>query len=98
MQAGLPVFGQTGGLPRTWRTMEGSIAEGDDFNGSWLNMGAHTGTHVDAPAHFLQVRVGGAGGTRSMSVPHCWWFDRLGRLIYGIYLCLSLLAFTTRPR
>lgn len=33
----------------TWRSM----ANGDDGNVSMLNLGAHTGTHVDAPAHFI---------------------------------------------
>lgn len=33
-----------------WRT----LANGDGANVSNLNMGAHTGTHVDAPAHFIE--------------------------------------------
>jgi len=35
-----------------------SIARGDGANVSRLDFGAHSGTHVDAPAHFF---VGGAG-------------------------------------
>lgn len=35
-----------------------SIAAGDIANVSFLNMGAHTGTHVDAPVHFVQGRKG----------------------------------------
>ncbi len=31
-----------------------SLANGDDANVSMLNFGAHTGTHVDAPAHFIE--------------------------------------------
>ena len=31
-----------------------SLDEGDAANVSVVNFGAHTGTHVDAPAHFLQ--------------------------------------------
>ena len=31
-----------------------SIASGDAANVSALNFGAHTGTHVDAPAHFIE--------------------------------------------
>ena len=31
-----------------------SLAKGDDANVSMLNLGAHTGTHVDAPAHFIE--------------------------------------------
>jgi arylformamidase len=29
------------------------IAKGDNATISWLTFGAHTGTHVDAPAHFI---------------------------------------------
>ena len=35
-----------------------SIAKGDAANVSRLSMGAHTGTHMDAPVHFI---AGGAG-------------------------------------
>src|SRR5438128_3362044 len=31
-----------------------SLAKGDSANVSFLHFGAHTGTHVDAPAHFIQ--------------------------------------------
>lgn len=37
---------------------ESSIAAGDAANVTHLNMGAHTGTHVDAPLHFLDGRRG----------------------------------------
>ena len=33
-----------------WR----SLSNGDSANVSMLNFGAHTGTHVDAPAHFIE--------------------------------------------
>jgi len=33
-----------------WRT----LSKGDGANVSMLNFGAHTGTHVDAPAHFIE--------------------------------------------
>ena len=33
-----------------WRT----LSAGDGANVSMLNLGAHTGTHVDAPAHFIE--------------------------------------------
>ena len=39
-----------------------SISRGDPANVSVLNFGAHTGTHVDAPAHFIE----GAPGMRSL--------------------------------
>src|ERR1043166_3459049 len=31
-----------------------AFAKGDSANVSMLNFGAHTGTHVDAPAHFIE--------------------------------------------
>jgi len=31
-----------------------SMAEGDEANLSLISMGSHTGTHVDAPSHFVQ--------------------------------------------
>ena len=39
-----------------------SIARGDHENVSLLNFGAHTGTHIDAPAHFIE----GAPGISSL--------------------------------
>ncbi len=35
---------------RDWQ----SLSNGDGANVSMLNFGAHTGTHVDAPAHFIE--------------------------------------------
>jgi arylformamidase len=40
-----------------------SLAQGDAANVSVLNCGAHTGTHVDAPAHFID------GGAKVESLP-----------------------------
>ena len=40
-----------------------ALARGDAANVSLLHFGAHTGTHVDAPAHFLE------GGDRVDSLP-----------------------------
>ena len=45
---------------RSWK----SLAEGDSANVSLLHMGAHSGTHVDAPAHFIQD----AGHVESLSL------------------------------
>ena len=45
---------------RQWK----SLAKGDSANVSYLQLGAHTGTHVDAPAHFIH----GAAGVDSMSL------------------------------
>ncbi|HET6973945.1 MAG TPA: cyclase family protein [Pyrinomonadaceae bacterium] len=41
-----------------------SLAAGDGANVSMLNFGAHTGTHVDAPAHFIE----GATKVESLSL------------------------------
>lgn len=43
-----------------WR----SFSAGDGVNVSLLNLGAHTGTHVDAPAHFIE----GAAKVESLSL------------------------------
>lgn len=39
-----------------------ALAKGDAANVSFLHMGAHTGTHVDAPVHFIT----GAGNVESL--------------------------------
>jgi arylformamidase len=41
-----------------------AIARGDAANVSVLHFGAHTGTHIDAPAHFIE----GARGIKSLSL------------------------------
>jgi arylformamidase len=41
-----------------------SLANGDSANVSLLHLGAHSGTHVDAPAHF----IAGAGRVESLSL------------------------------
>ena len=55
----------------TWPTDPGveisdwcSLSAGDGANVSMLNFGAHTGTHVDAPAHFIE----GAAKVESLSL------------------------------
>ena len=40
--------------PSVQLTVWRSLASGDGVNLSMLNFGAHTGTHVDAPAHFIE--------------------------------------------
>ncbi|HEU5130514.1 MAG TPA: cyclase family protein [Pyrinomonadaceae bacterium] len=42
------------GDPSVQLTVWRSLSSGDDANVSMLNFGAHTGTHVDAPAHFIE--------------------------------------------
>ena len=50
IHAGMPVYE---GDPPVEITLFSSIANGDPANVSRLSMGAHTGSHVDAPLHFL---------------------------------------------
>lgn len=42
-----------------------SIEDGNDFNLSCISMGLHTGTHIDAPLHFIE-----RGGDVSSIKPH----------------------------
>ena len=42
------------GDPSVLLKMNTSIAKGDKCNVTSIQMGAHTGTHIDAPYHFLE--------------------------------------------
>jgi arylformamidase len=50
LSADVPTFP---GDPRFHMEFSHSIAAGDPYNVSQLTLGAHSGTHVDAPYHFL---------------------------------------------
>lgn len=51
IRAGMPIYeGDPGVDVQAWS----SLANGDSANVSFLHLGAHTGTHVDAPAHFIK--------------------------------------------
>ena len=51
ISAAMPVYpGDPGVEIKQWA----AIADGDAANVSLLHFGAHTGTHVDAPAHFIE--------------------------------------------
>src|SRR5258708_28900673 len=51
IRAGMPVYeGDPGVNVEAWS----ALARGDSANVSFLHFGAHTGTHVDAPAHFIE--------------------------------------------
>jgi len=52
---GMPVYDDN---PGVHLERARSIADGDGVNISRLDLGVHTGTHVDAPVHFIE---GGAG-------------------------------------
>lgn len=51
IRSGMPVYeGDPGVKIEAWS----AFAKGNSSNVSFLNFGAHTGTHVDAPAHFIE--------------------------------------------
>ena len=51
MRSGMPVYE---GDPSIEIQPWSALAHGDSANVSFLHFGAHTGTHVDAPAHFIE--------------------------------------------
>jgi arylformamidase len=51
MRSGMPVYE---GDPSIEIQPWSALANGDSANVSFLHFGAHTGTHVDAPAHFIE--------------------------------------------
>ena len=51
IRSGMPVYEGDPGIDiQPWS----ALAKGDSANVSFLHFGAHTGTHVDAPAHFIE--------------------------------------------
>src|SRR6202158_3368510 len=61
IRAGMPIYeGDPSVDIASWST----LAKGNSANVSVLHFGAHTGTHVDAPAHFIP----GAPELQSMSL------------------------------
>ncbi|HXT64805.1 MAG TPA: cyclase family protein [Pyrinomonadaceae bacterium] len=51
IRAGMPIYE---GDPSLNIEPWSALAKGDSANVSYLHLGAHTGTHVDAPAHFIE--------------------------------------------
>jgi arylformamidase len=51
IRAGMPIYE---GDPSVEIQAWSALAKGDSANVSFLHLGAHTGTHVDAPAHFIE--------------------------------------------
>src|SRR6478672_10558907 len=51
IRSGMPIYE---GDPGVQITPWSALAKGNSSNVSVLNFGAHTGTHVDAPAHFIE--------------------------------------------
>src|ERR1700737_3879057 len=51
IRSGMPIYeGDPGIEIKAWS----ALAKGNSSNVSVLQFGAHTGTHVDAPAHFIE--------------------------------------------
>jgi arylformamidase len=51
IRAGMPIYeGDPSVVIASWS----ALAKGNSSNVSFLHFGAHTGTHVDAPAHFIE--------------------------------------------
>lgn len=61
LTAALPIYP---GNPGYTRALASSIAHGAPANVSLLSLGAHTGTHVDAPVHFYD----GQGGVETLAL------------------------------
>jgi arylformamidase len=51
IRSGMPIYE---GDPPVRIEAASALASGDSANVSFLHLGAHTGTHVDAPAHFIE--------------------------------------------
>ena len=64
VRAGMHVFE---GDPPFRSELFAAMARGDVCNVTRLDMGAHTGTHIDAPMHFID----GAGGADSIDLEAC---------------------------
>lgn len=67
LHAGVPAFDSTEGLGE-YRTLTKSIANRDVCNLSHLKLGAHTGTHIDAPGHFVQQSYLSGRGVESLDL------------------------------
>ena len=70
--AGMPVFS---GDPTFSIELAASIAAGGLANISRLDMGAHTGTHFDAPAHFIDGAATSESMPLSIGIGPAWVVD-----------------------
>jgi arylformamidase len=61
LRDGMPVYP---GDPPVRISLAASLAAGDPYNVTRLELGAHTGTHVDAPLHLLE----GGGGVETLEL------------------------------
>ncbi|KAF5842956.1 hypothetical protein DUNSADRAFT_3549 [Dunaliella salina] len=51
------LFGRPQGLDPSFRELIAEIPKGDNYYMSFLKMEAHTGTHIDSPAHFTEYHM-----------------------------------------
>ncbi|MGI4768024.1 MAG: cyclase family protein [Janthinobacterium lividum] len=70
--AGMPVWP---GHPEFCQTVMSSLARGDDSCWHALSLGEHTGTHLDAPSHFV------AGGWSIEQAPLQRFFGRMATIL-----------------
>jgi len=72
IRPGMPVFP---GDPPVRIELAQAIAEGASCNVTRLEMGAHTGTHIDAPVHFIQGASGADAVPLEALVGPAWVVD-----------------------
>ena len=71
----MPVFP---GDPPVRIELAQAIAEGASCNVTRLDMGAHTGTHVDAPVHFIEGAAGADAVSLEALIGPAWVVDATG--------------------
>jgi len=72
IRPGMPVFP---GDPPVRIELAQAIAEGASCNVTRLDMGAHTGTHIDAPVHFIQGANGADAVPLEALIGPAWVVD-----------------------
>lgn len=72
VRAGMPVFP---GDPPVRIGLAQAMAEGASCNVTRLDMGAHTGTHVDAPVHFIEGAAGADAVPLEALIGPAWVVD-----------------------
>jgi len=75
IQAGMPVFP---GDPPVRIELAQAMSSGASCNVTRLDMGAHTGTHVDAPVHFIEGAAGADAISLEALIGPAWVVDGLG--------------------
>mmetsp|Transcript_18597 Transcript_18597/g.52277 ORF Transcript_18597/g.52277 Transcript_18597/m.52277 type:complete len:265 (+) Transcript_18597:107-901(+) len=57
LRPGSTLFARPEGLDASFRELIAEIPKGDNYYMSFLRMEAHTGTHIDSPAHFTEYHM-----------------------------------------